>query len=78
MKVGDKVYCKKDFLFTNKGKVLVIEFVDTNSYLIDGLHFFKSDIHSDWFFGDYFLTMKELRKKKLEKLENISNKFLYK
>ena len=68
MRVGDKVYCKKSFLFVDKGEVLSIELVDTNSYLIGGLHFFKSNIHSDWFFGDYFLTMKELRKKKLEKI----------
>ena len=96
MKVGDKVYCIKNFkiptnpdVFFDKNKTYKITAAMKNVYLnydtenkisdiyqIDyklNFHFYpvKYTISSDFCFNDYFITIKELRKLKLEKLNNI-------
>lgn len=81
MKIGDKIYCKKcHTIFKNglpdyshlSGKMYEIE------YLEPDIIYVKSELTPPWEYCGYtydelynhFLTLKELRKLKLEKIKN--------
>ena len=80
MKIGDKLYCVEAFSFENgpnfsswnKDKVYKLIYIDIDGYLIE------SEFHNCWFenedwyndcYKDFFITEKELRKIKLDKLK---------
>jgi hypothetical protein len=82
-KIGDKVYCKKtnktcisDYI---KGETYVIDDIDIVTYDINIDIIYYVFILEEWFtikyvspyydlFSDYFYTVRELRKLKLEKI----------
>lgn len=80
MKVGDKVYCKNN-LIVPSGDVYfsvgyyyeIIEFgsdlvINNNEDCGCIFAFAKINIHNHWTFNNYFNTPKELRKIKLEEI----------
>jgi hypothetical protein len=87
MKVGDKVYCKKTNESNTKGKLYDILIIDDDNritlstdkrkhkILLEQRQFFIYEQVDHWEkFSDFFITLKELRKKKLEKINNDRNK----
>lgn len=75
IKIGDKVVCIKSVAF------LRINFVKNKLYNVTGKHYhdyeiefylfsIKNIIYHNWF-DDYFITLKELRKQKLDKLNSL-------
>lgn len=92
MKVGDKVYCIKNFktptnpdVFFDENKTYKITAAMKNVYLRldaeDKISIYQIDyklnfstnnvIDTDFCFNDYFITLKEMRKLKLEKLNSL-------
>lgn len=77
-KIGDKVYCKKDFLkMFKKGETYRIRNISDNyneafvSSFNEGYWFAMSanyQINFETFIGDYFYTNKELRNLKLQQI----------
>ena len=82
MKIGDKVFCYRSIPLFNKGDFYKIGMVTPRGVYIepaiylDG-HYFKLKNSSELgfvFFDDYFYTKREIRKLKLEKINNNENK----
>ena len=78
MEIGDKVYCKKerDVIDITLGRSYILSIVNTNYISINnnkGLLFSFGTIKYYGYgnyFNDYFYTEKEMRKLKLEAIEN--------
>jgi len=70
LKVGDKLYCYNNYIFNE-----TIFFFVGHTYIItmiDGIYIWVIDKHENYYlivnFHDYFYTTKELRKIKLERI----------
>jgi hypothetical protein len=77
MKAGDRIVCICDFDDTHtKGNLYLINeitknkiFITTNKGDLDYYGFSGNEKYKNWeFFSDYFVSLKECRKQKLEKL----------
>lgn len=71
MKVGDRLYCHKDFKEFVKGSIyFVVSITDAGNLMIG-----NENLHRHWFYSEgvkrYFYTEQENRKLKLEKLNEI-------
>ncbi len=74
MKVGDKLYCKKDVEHTSikTGWICSIEYIDnvriTLTYDYQTRYYFNFFYNSENNVNNYFYTEKQMRKLKLEKI----------
>lgn len=85
MKIGDKLYCIKNiyaegtnFLNYTKNKYYNIVYIDPYGYDVAlkcnnnypcGFSLKKNNTNNEWYIWDYFYTIKQLRKIKLDKLK---------
>jgi hypothetical protein len=89
MKVGDKVFCKKTNESNTKGKIYNILIVDDDNRItlsteenkekifLNKRQFFIYEQVNQWDrFGEFFITLKELRKQKLEKINDRNKRHL--
>lgn len=74
MKIGDKIFCIKSKLNHNtKGKTYKIFHINNiNEILVTTNDWYLGNVYNttDYKFEDYFVTEKQLRKLKLEKLND--------
>jgi len=83
LRVGDKLYCKKDlYNWFEEDDWYVINFIDLSDDCItlydkygDGVDFFERSRHTNQISArpiwDYFYTIKEYRKLKLKRIANV-------
>jgi hypothetical protein len=78
MKVGDKLYCYKDF--DNTYEVFDIDDKDDKIFLSPentniGIYWFRLNYYqnSKYYYGKYFTCLRDERVKKLKRLNDISN-----
>jgi hypothetical protein len=82
MKVGDKLYCHREFHLEDENKwftvgkiYIVIDIIDDSLIIEDDEedgNAFSYKSSNDWkYFGDYFYSNKDYRKEKLKKLNQM-------